>query len=353
MAAPVTVGADGVRAARRVPPDRNRPILLVFSPRAGRPLALAAHGPAAGPPLGAERLPLGVGAACLAMRGLIHLAPPLRPLALVVFVLASCGPGEADPPPDGFVDDLPTFEGPPGALVRAHAHNDYEHERPLLDALEQRFYSVEADVYLQGGQIITAHYPWENRGRLYELYLDPLQDLVEARGSVHGDDVPFTLWVDLKDGSDELLDQLHEELAARPIFTTFTDEEIRPGPVTVVLTGDADAKRRYVEERDVRFACRDSNDFSEGDPDADHRWRYYALSWGDHADWNGEGSLPADEETSLRTLTEGIHAKGRTFRFYAAPDTEAAWLTQVELGVDLVHTDDLAGLAEVLGRLGG
>ena len=32
-------------------------------------------------------------------------------------------------------------------LERAHAHNDYEHARPLLDALSHGFTSVEADVW--------------------------------------------------------------------------------------------------------------------------------------------------------------------------------------------------------------
>ncbi|HEY3789313.1 MAG TPA: hypothetical protein VGL71_10685, partial [Urbifossiella sp.] len=36
----------------------------------------------------------------------------------------------------------------PSPLRHAHAHNDYEHKRPLLDALEQGFCSVEADIWL-------------------------------------------------------------------------------------------------------------------------------------------------------------------------------------------------------------
>src|SRR6478672_5812077 len=35
-------------------------------------------------------------------------------------------------------------------LANAHAHNDYEHARPLYDALDQGFTSVEADVYTVG-----------------------------------------------------------------------------------------------------------------------------------------------------------------------------------------------------------
>ena len=38
-------------------------------------------------------------------------------------------------------------------LANAHAHNDYEHERPLLDALDQGFTSIEADVFLVEGQV--------------------------------------------------------------------------------------------------------------------------------------------------------------------------------------------------------
>ena len=45
----------------------------------------------------------------------------------------------------------------PTPLVHAHAHNDYEHKRPLFDALEQGFCSVEADVWLVEGKLLVAH----------------------------------------------------------------------------------------------------------------------------------------------------------------------------------------------------
>ena len=40
---------------------------------------------------------------------------------------------------------------PPKPLGQAHAHNDYYHKRPLLDALSHGFCSVEADVFLKNG----------------------------------------------------------------------------------------------------------------------------------------------------------------------------------------------------------
>jgi len=55
-----------------------------------------------------------------------------------------------------------------GQLVHGHAHNDYEHPHPLLDALSQGFYSVEADVYYDGGRFKVAHNPWDSpRGTRY------------------------------------------------------------------------------------------------------------------------------------------------------------------------------------------
>src|SRR3974390_1561429 len=47
----------------------------------------------------------------------------------------------------------------PVPLIHVHAHNDYEHTRPLLDALDHGFCSVEADIYLVDGQLPVAHDP--------------------------------------------------------------------------------------------------------------------------------------------------------------------------------------------------
>ena len=65
-------------------------------------------------------------------------------------------------------------------LRRAHAHNDYYHRRPLLDALDHGFTSVEADIYLVDGKLLVAHSRLELDAErtLRELYLDPLRERV-------------------------------------------------------------------------------------------------------------------------------------------------------------------------------
>src|SRR6185503_14666840 len=102
----------------------------------------------------------------------------------------------------------PASAAPPGPapLLHAHAHNDYEHSRPLLDALERGFCSVEADIYLVEGQLLVAH----DRGKvsptrtLQALYLDPLRERVNSNGSrvfPGGPDV--TLLIDIKSDAEE------------------------------------------------------------------------------------------------------------------------------------------------------
>src|SRR5689334_9637589 len=86
-------------------------------------------------------------------------------------------------------------------LPRAHAHNDYEHKRPLLDALEQGFCSVEADVYLVGQELLVAHTSRDLKPErtLEKLYLAPLKERVRANGGrVYREGPAFYLMIDVK-----------------------------------------------------------------------------------------------------------------------------------------------------------
>jgi hypothetical protein len=233
-----------------------------------------------------------------------------------------------------------------GHHVRAHAHNDYVHENPLRDALEHRFYSVEADVYLNGGKLEVSHLnlPWESKHPLEALYLAPLQTLVDAQGSVLGDGMPFTLWIDLKEGGREMVDTLHAVLDKYPMLTRVDGNEVIPGLVTVVLTGDDEAKRDFVTRFPQRRAVRDSNDYSPEDPPADSAWNYYALNWGDYLDSSSTGKLDETQRARLACIVENAHAQGRKVRFFSAPDHPDAWREALEAGVDFIGADDLAGL---------
>src|SRR5437773_10344211 len=90
---------------------------------------------------------------------------------------------------------------PPAPLVHAHAHNDYEHKRPLLDALDHGFCSVEADVFLVEGDLLVGHTRKDLRPErtLEKLYLDPLRERVKANGGkVYAGGPTVFLLIDVK-----------------------------------------------------------------------------------------------------------------------------------------------------------
>jgi hypothetical protein len=238
-----------------------------------------------------------------------------------------------------------------GFYPYGHSHNDYEHATPLFEALDQRFYSVEADVWLRSGKVVVSHDSYSSRGTLEELYLDPLRTRIdEMGGSVHGDGLQFVLWLDLKDGSAGLRDNLTKLLEAYPMLSVFTDDGEQPGPVVVVLTGNEASKKVFVEA-DVRRAVRDSNLYDPNDPAADHRWRYYALDWQKWINWNGEEGMPEAERRRLHCVVGDIHHKGKKVRFWAAPSTPGYWEELIAAGADFVGTDDLVGLGDFLGAV--
>lgn len=224
---------------------------------------------------------------------------------------------------------------------RGHAHNDYEHPRPLQDALDNHFRSVEADVWLVGGQIQVSHYGLFYSGSLKDLYLDPLQQKVNSLGSVQGDQKPFLLWLDIKDENPELPQKLQELLANYPMLTRYVAHQKTEGPVSIVLTGRGSAKRRYIEKFTTRFACRDNLRLTEGDPNFEEGWCWYSLHWPDYIAWDGNSQITEDQKLKLQSLVKLVHSKHRKVRFWDAPDNEAAWNATEVAGADLIHTDQL------------
>lgn len=231
----------------------------------------------------------------------------------------------------------------------AHAHNDYEHERPLLDALENHFYSVEADVWLNEGEILVAHDWGDFKGTLKELYLDPLQQRITKQGYIHNDGETFYLWIDLKDDRPETLEVLQQLFNQYPMLTQFNQNTPKQNPLHVILTGNARLKRQYVEGFAPRLASRDSNGFGEEDPDATPEWTWYALSWDSFIEQDDDDStVTPDEINRLKELTNAIHAKGKKVRYYSCPDKPAYWQAAIDANVDLINTDHLKELNEFL-----
>lgn len=242
------------------------------------------------------------------------------------------------------------------ALERAHAHNDYEHDRPLFDALDHGFTSVEADVWLVGGELLIGHDREDLRpGRtLARLYLDPLLERVRAgHGEVYrGSGAEFQLLIDIKNTGVMTYAVLHQELRDyRKMLAVYKRGRVKPGAVTVVISGDR--PRALMERQRVRYAFYDGRlaDLGTGTPAS--FMPLISDNWTLQFTWQGQGSMPEDERAKLHRIVARAHADGQRVRFWATPDLpgaarEAVWRELVAADVDHINTDDLAGLQTFL-----
>ena len=240
---------------------------------------------------------------------------------------------------------------PPATPVpRAHAHNDYEHRRPLHDALAHGFRSVEADVWLTTDGLLVAHTPFGLKPdrTLQALYLDPLRARVAAAGgAVYKDGPPFYLLIDVKTEARATHAALAKVLALYPDLLTATrDGTTERKAVTVVVSGNCD--RDALAAAAVRYAAVDGRPADLAGPAPAALVPWVSASWASQFTWDGTGRMPDAERDRLRAFVARAHRKGRMVRFWAAPETPAAWRELVAADVDLINTDRLAALRAFL-----
>ncbi|HKS37354.1 MAG TPA: phosphatidylinositol-specific phospholipase C/glycerophosphodiester phosphodiesterase family protein [Verrucomicrobiae bacterium] len=238
----------------------------------------------------------------------------------------------------------------PTPLPRAHAHNDYEHGRPLLDALDHGFCSVEADIHLVEGKLLVAHDRQQVKPdrTLQSLYLEPLRRRVKANGgSVYRNGPSFTLLIDLKtDGETTyaVLRKVLEEYA--DVLTRFAPASTEARAITVVLSGNR--PKAMLTAETVRYAGYDGRLGDLEGSDSGHLTPLVSDNWAIHFKWRGEGPIPENEKLKLKQLVAKAHEQGRKLRFWGAPDRPEVWKELFDAGVDLINTDNLAGLKKFL-----
>jgi hypothetical protein len=235
-------------------------------------------------------------------------------------------------------------------LRHAHAHNDYEHARPLFDALDQGFGSVEADVFLEDGRLLVGHTRKALRPdrTLQGLYLDPLRARVRANGDhVYPGGPTFYLLVDVKTAARPTYAVLDRVLARyADILSTTRDGKFTPGAVTVVISGNRDPATMAAQK--VRYAGIDGR-LTDLDSDVPaNQMPWVSDNWAVHFRWDGKGPLPAPERDKLRQIVRKVHEHGRLVRFWATPERVTVWKELRQAGVDLINTDRLAELRKFL-----
>jgi glycerophosphoryl diester phosphodiesterase len=241
------------------------------------------------------------------------------------------------------------------ALPSAHAHNDYDHRRPLQDALDRGFNSVEADVWLVDGELRVAHDLTDAKpGRnLESLYLKPLADRVRVNhGQVYQHGRDFQLLIDIKSDGPSTYAAVDKALAKyRGISTIFVNGRVLEGAVTSVISGNRPLDDMKAQK--LRYAGYDGRlgDLQSGMPAS--LMPLVSDNWSNVFTWRGVGPMPETEKTKLHDIVVNAHHAGYKVRFWETPDTpgaarEALWRELVAANVDYLNTDDLHGLEDFL-----
>jgi hypothetical protein len=225
--------------------------------------------------------------------------------------------------------------------TKAHAHNDYEHDRPLFDALQNGFNSVEADVHLKDGLLLVAHNkPTSRSEQLGKLYLQPLDSLLKVHhGSVYSKTpATFYLMIDIKTDGQKTYKAIREALNA---FPRLKCQGVKC-PVKIFLSG----------ERQVSLMMADGYDGLSIDGRPSDLEKGYSAEWmpvisdnySKWSSWDGK-SFPATKDLQrIKDLAARVHAEGKKLRLWAIPDDSLSWRELSNAGVDLINTDHLEAL---------
>lgn len=240
-------------------------------------------------------------------------------------------------------------------LLKAHAHNDYEQEHPLYDALDRGFISVEVDVFLIDGELYVYHDrpPSPDKERTLEkMYLKPLKKWVrQHKGAVYpGCDSFFYLMIDFKsEGLPTYLKLKKILLKYQSIISVVkngADEQDKP--VKIFISGDRPVQEILEDQPKLVGLDGRPADLGKGITNAcmpvisDNYYNFFS--------WKADDETKEKEKEAFIQFVNRAHREGKKVRLWAAPDNEKSWAFLLECGVDLINSDHLEALKNYLSQ---
>jgi alkaline phosphatase len=221
---------------------------------------------------------------------------------------------------------------------RLHSHNDYLRDTPFYSAYRHGFSSIEADVFSVNNELLVAH---DFKGiradrTLKKLYLEPLVTELSKR-TKH----KVQLLVDVKGSPDTVLPLLVAQL--RPL-----KRYVQSGQLMVLISGNRPLPANYARYSGVLLFDDDLR--RPHNKQAWERVGLISLQFSVFSDWKGLDTIPAKDRDRLRRIINGVHAAGRSIRFWGAPDNEHGWEELMKLGVDFIGTDNIEGLSQYVKK---
>lgn len=240
-------------------------------------------------------------------------------------------------------------------LIPAHSHNDYEHKKPLFDALEYNCKSIEADVFSLGDSLFVAHnFEDIKPGRtLRKLYLEPLRNqIIKNNGSVYGNGKEVILFIDIKDDGLRTYKLLHKILLEyKNEASVFENGLKKEKAILVVVSGNRPFD--FMQSQTIRYAGFDGRLENIDSDISPTLMPVVSDNWAKFFEWKGIGEFAIDEKKKLQELAIKAKNKGYLLRFWNTPNKiaeqrKAVWTELQKAGVGLVGADNLKELQNFL-----
>lgn len=228
-------------------------------------------------------------------------------------------------------------------LDDAHAHNDYEHDKPLFDALQNGFTSVEVDVHLINNEFYVSHFTPEKleaSKTLENLYLKPLsQHIKEMDGRVYkGYEDYFYLMIDIKTEAQSGYEKLKTILEDyNNIISCGKDKK----PVKLVITGTKGRPYKQILSDETNCLSLDGRFVELGEDISAIKMPFISEKYSNYFSFLGDRKPYIDEVTTLKKMVNATHKENKKLRFWASPENINVWKFLLENGVDLINTDSL------------
>lgn len=222
-----------------------------------------------------------------------------------------------------------------------HAHNDYQQPFPFWQAYQNRFGSIEVDIFLQNGQLLVAHEASEldTSKTLEKLYLQPLLSAIKTNHEKQ----ELILLIDIKTEAIPTLQILIELLKNYPEITG--DPNLK-----LTISGNQPEVSQFQDY--PSFIWFDANPEKVYPIEAHKRLAIMSANFKQYSKWNGKGKLTREEILRLDSVIQKAKTTAtQKMRFWNAPDTPNAWYQLMKLKVGLINTDHIVEAATFMKQL--
>lgn len=247
------------------------------------------------------------------------------------------------------------------SIPHGHSHNDYMQKRPLYEAIELGYGSLEIDVCLdKHNQIRVAHSTvfLSSKKTIEEMYFDPIVKMIKEKDTLfkYSGSAPLTLMIDIKTQADSTYIHLKKIFIKYASFITQykNDQIIYWAPLKICISGN---KPWSAMLKDSLLFAKMDGPFFLGGPDSSlsdfmdinknqvRLMERASTHYKKYLEYKKHFKTEEDLLLDMQVINSLYGEIGIATRFWGVPNTEKKWKVLLLSGVRWINVDKLKKFA--------